>query len=211
MYLSDHDIDDAIRAGTLIVDPPGEIGPTSVDLHLDDVGQAKVWNLALLEERNRDHGHSPRELRIARADYGRVSKLYLKDPPHDRDKCHTDGVFRRDMEVIIRPGGFVLWQTKERVGTPAVDPRYICFIDGKSTRARTGLVVHLTAPNIHAGWSGKITLEICNLGPLDIVLCENDVVAQITVAQVSSPPFANMSSSGSRTQGQTSVFGMGAQ
>jgi hypothetical protein len=51
------------------------------------------------------------------------------------------------------------------VGTPAVNPALICFVDGKSTRSRTGILVHLTAPTIHAGWSGKITLEIANVGP----------------------------------------------
>lgn len=207
MYLSDRDIDAAIQAGTLIVDPPTPIGPTSIDLHLDNVSQARVWNLRQLELQNTEHGHAPRELRIARADYPKVSKRYLVAPPHEREKCDSDRVFRRDQEVIIRPSGFILWQTKERVGTPEEDPRYICFVDGKSTRARTGLVVHLTAPTIHAGWSGNITLEICNLGPLDLVLCEDDIVAQITVAQISSPPLASMSNSGSHAQGQTTVHG----
>jgi dCTP deaminase len=56
------------------------------------------------------------------------------------------------------------------VGTPEENADLICFIDGKSTRARTGLVIHLTAPTIHAGWSGKVTLEIVNLGPFHIIM-----------------------------------------
>jgi hypothetical protein len=43
-------------------------------------------------------------------------------------------VFRRGPEVIVKPGGFVLWQTKEKVGTPVKNPGLICFVDGKSTR-----------------------------------------------------------------------------
>ena len=70
--------------------------------------------------------------------------------------------------------GFVLWQTKEDVGTPEDKADLICFINGKSTRARTGLVVHMTAPTIHSTWHGHVTLEIVNLGPLNIVLEEND-------------------------------------
>jgi dCTP deaminase len=102
---------------------------------------------------------------------------------------------------------FSLWQTKEVVGTPKIDPRYICFIDGKSTRARTGLLVHLTAPTIHAGWDGKVTLEIVNLGPFTFGLSENDVIAQLTVAMISSSPNKSHQDAGSSTIGQTGVEG----
>ena len=37
-----------------------------------------------------------------------------------------------------------------------------------------GLLVHMTAPTIHAGWWGQITLEICNLGPFTLALQEGD-------------------------------------
>jgi dCTP deaminase len=94
------------------------------------------------------------------------------------------------------------------VGTPKDDPEFILFVDGKSTRARTGLVVHLTAPTIHAGWMGQITLEITNLGPFDIVLEAGDAVAQVVVARLSSPPERSMEAAGSVTMGQTSVTGL---
>ena len=108
-------------------------------------------------------------------------------------------VFRRADEIVVRPFGFLLWTTKEQVGTPKIDPRdgpdtiktrrhpeLMCFVNAKSTRARTGILVHFTAPTIHAGWAGKITLEITNLGPFDFVLRENDAIAQLTVATISS-------------------------
>lgn len=98
----------------------------------------------------------------------------------------------------------MLWQTLEIVGTPEENAGLICFIDGKSTRARTGLIVHLTAPTIHAGWSGKITLEIANLGPFDLKMKEfEDVVAQLTVATITSPPVERMKTH--VTYGQTDV------
>jgi dCTP deaminase len=101
----------------------------------------------------------------------------------------------------------LLWQTKETVGTPPDNPRYICFVVGKSTRARTGIVVHLTAPTIYAGWQGHIVLEIANLGPLTFVLQENDVIAQLTVAMISSVPEKGHIEAGSSTIGQTDVGG----
>lgn len=100
-----------------------------------------------------------------------------------------------------------LWQTKEVVGTPKEDPKYICFINGKSTRSRTGLVVHLTAPTIHAGWSGNITLEMTNCGPLDLVLHAGDAIAQLTVAMITQPPALDVKLHESATYGQKSVHG----
>jgi dCTP deaminase len=93
--------------------------------------------------------------------------------------------------VIVRPNGFLLWQTKEKVGTPH-DAKLISFVNGKSSRARAGIVVHLTAPTIHSTWVGKITLEIANVGPFDLVLQEDDVIAQLTVAKITSIPDRSM-------------------
>lgn len=84
-------------------------------------------------------------------------------------------------------------------------------MDGKSTRARTGIVIHLTAPTIHGGWSGKITLEIVNHGPFHFVLQEDDVIAQLTVAKLTSIPARTMHVAGSATVGQVAVTGKSAQ
>jgi dCTP deaminase len=190
MYLSDREMAKAIRTGRLIVDPPTKIGPTSIDLHLDSTKEARVWDIDKLREHNRDHGLRGMELRIAQINYAKMSQLYHALPPTDEKAP----VFRRGEQIIVKPGGFLLWQTKEVVGTPEKSPKLICFIDGKSTRARTGLVIHLTAPTIHAGWSGKVTLEITN-------------IAQITVAQITSVPLETMEKFGSVTRGQTDVGG----
>lgn len=121
-------------------------------------------------------------------DYRAFSADFLRPLPEDPE----EKVFRRGHEVIVRPTGFLLWQTRETVGTAADRADLICFIDGKSTRARTGLLVHLTAPTIHSTWIGNVTLEIVNLGPFDFVLEAGDVIAQITVATISSPPVEDM-------------------
>lgn len=53
MYLSDRDLLQAIQIGALIVDPkPERLGPTSIDLHLDTIDQARVWDLDALTEHN---------------------------------------------------------------------------------------------------------------------------------------------------------------
>ena len=131
-------------------------------------------------------------------------------PPSRKATDPNQKVYRNGDCIFIKTGGFLLWQTKELIGTPRDDPRFICFIDGKSTRARAGLVVHMTAPTIHAGWSGNVTLEIANLGPFTFGLREDDVIAQITVATISSTPQRTHLEAGTSTLGQTTVAGSDA-
>lgn len=207
MYLSDVDLRQAVQCGDLIVKPlpDKEIGATSIDLHLDSIEQAKVWDFEALAKHNKDMGLPPKELHIARMNYATVSRQFMNLPPREDDAKENDLVFRRENAIILHPYGFVIWQTKEIAGTPEENPRYICFIDGKSTRSRTGLIVHLTAPTVHAGWNGNLTLEMTNVGPLDLVLFEGDAVAQLTVARLSWPPSLDVKLSA--THGQTSVHG----
>ena len=56
----------------------------------------------------------------------------------------------------------VLGQTLEIVELPIVPEvaPLAARIEGKSSFARCGLLVHFTAPTVHAGWSGRLTLEI---------------------------------------------------
>lgn len=206
MYLSDRDIKWAIETGKLIVNPrPETIDSTSVDLHLDAVSQAKIWDIGAYQTDRNSAGAGRPELRIGRYSLSDFSKKYLITPPnYIEDPSQLVGI--RGEEIVIKPLGFLLWQTVEKVGTPGTNADLICFVDGKSTRARAGIVVHLTAPTIHASWSGKITLEIFNAGPFDLVLAANDVIAQIIVAKVTTPPEKGVSGT-SHTYNQGDVSG----
>jgi dCTP deaminase len=204
MYLSDRDLKWAIDHGNLIVEPkPGKIDPTSIDLHLDSVDQAKIWDIDAYNKARRAGGENACELRIGKFKYTEFAPIYLVPPPEDPNQP----VFRRGHEIIIKPGGFLLWQTRELVGTPEERANLIAFIDGKSTRARTGILVHLTAPTIHATWTGNITLEIANVGPFHFVLQEGDAIAQIVVSTISSIPAETMKA-GSITYRQTQASGI---
>lgn len=61
----------------------------------------------------------------------------------------------------IHPGGFVLGETLERVEVPL---HLAAWVEGKSSLARLGMMVHITAPKIDPGYEGTITLEMFNLG-----------------------------------------------
>ena len=169
---------------------------------MDSSDQAKIWDVDAYSDDQVIAGGKKNELRIGKFEYKKFASKYLKPPSHKP----TELVFRRGNEIVVKPGGFLLWQTKEWVGTPEDGANLIAFIDGKSTRARTGLLVHLTAPTIHASWAGKITLEIANLGPFNFVLEEGDSIAQIVVATISSIPSDTMKT-GSVTYNQSEVTG----
>jgi dCTP deaminase len=67
------------------------------------------------------------------------------------------------------PHDFVLAWTIEMVHIP-VRSRFAARVEGKSGLARLGLVVHLTAPTIHAGYKGQVQLEMINFVPNEIIL-----------------------------------------
>jgi dCTP deaminase len=112
---------------------------------------------------------------------------------------------------ILEPNKFVLGRTMESVGLPIKKTRKrfpTCLaarIEGKSSRARFGLLIHFTAPTVHPGWElAPLTLEMINLGAWPIQLTLGMAIAQLIVEEVSGIPFENAS----QFQGQTTPAGV---
>jgi dCTP deaminase len=109
---------------------------------------------------------------------------------------------------ILERNKFILGQTREWVGLPIEHPENVatCLaarIEGKSSRARVGLLIHFTAPTVHPGFQGTLTLEMINLGPTSIVLQPGMPIAQLIVEEVKGLPRSNPS----QFQGQTTPEG----
>ena len=87
----------------------------------------------------------------------------------------------------------MLAKTQEKVSFPllANTPCLAARVEGKSSFARCGLLVHFTAPTIHASFSGTITLELINFGPLKIGLYPGMPICQLIIEQVHGTPFQN--------------------
>ena len=74
------------------------------------------------------------------------------------------------VQKIIVSEGYVSTSSKFVLGWTAeyidlkIDTRLAARVEGKSSIARLGIVVHMTAPTIHAGFEGQIRLEIANYG-----------------------------------------------
>ncbi len=103
----------------------------------------------------------------------------------------------------LQTNQLILGNTMERVELPLVDGGLAARIEGRSSLARTGLLVHFTAPTIHPGFSGPITLEIINLGEVPITLRPNARVCQLIVETVEGSPIR----ADSQFQGQTRATG----
>lgn len=68
---------------------------------------------------------------------------------------------------FLHPGELALAVTMESVTLPA---NIVGWLDGRSSLARLGLMVHVTAHRIDPGWSGNIVLEFFNSGKLPLAL-----------------------------------------
>jgi len=93
----------------------------------------------------------------------------------------------------LKPNTFVLGSTVEVVKLPIRPKRpvYAARVEGRSSFARCGLLIHFTAPTIHAGFDGTITLEIMNFGLHDIILYPDLHIAQLVFELVDGQPQRN--------------------
>lgn len=104
---------------------------------------------------------------------------------------------RRTLEegecYTLQPGKFVLGKTLEKVELPirGNGPWLAARVEGRSSFARCGLLVHFTAPTIHSGFQGTITLEMMNLGRYPISLYPHIPICQLIVELVNEKPFRN--------------------
>ena len=101
-------------------------------------------------------------------------------------KISKKNVINERQGFELKPGEFVLAQTVEWIGLPIIGkpPSLAARIGGKSSRARCGLIVHCTAPTVHPGFEGKLTLEMANLGPATLTLTDQMYIAQLIIEQV---------------------------
>ena len=102
---------------------------------------------------------------------------------------------------LLHPGQFALGSTLETVTIP---DDIVARIEGKSSLARYGLLIHSTAGFIDPGWTGKLTLEFSNVGILGITLYYGMKIGHISFTRLSTPSDNPYGSEGlhSKYQGQ---------
>ena len=160
MILSDGEIKEALRRRAIIIDPlPREeqFTTSALDLILGD----EILELKTPEELAQEEPagvERPLVIDPSEIDIRRFLQKYGKPLPRQPNGSY-----------VLPPGKFVLGITREYVELPRRS-KIAARVEGRSTLARLGLVVHLTAPTIHAGFPGHIVLEMCNFGSFPLRL-----------------------------------------
>lgn len=105
--------------------------------------------------------------------------------PMDPDNSNVEHVMllgKRDTHLIC-PGDFIIGTTVERV---TLGNGIVGRLEGKSSLARIGLVPHVAAGFIDPGFSGRITLELKNMGARPIILRFGMFIGQICFVKLES-------------------------
>lgn len=166
MRLSDGDIEQRLAQESIIITPqpnPNTIAGISVDLRLDHrfrvFSNSSVTHLDLSGDRD--------EL-----DYN-INRVMGREIALEEDEA-----------FFIHPGELVLGATLESVTIP---DDLVGWLDGRSSLARLGLMVHLTAGRIDPGWEGQIVLEFYNSGKLPLTLRPGMVICALSFETLSTP------------------------
>lgn len=150
MILTDREIKIALEKGQIKIDPlPDEATSyqsTAVDLTLSPI------------------------VRIFKEG---VSGVHFDPGSEDYDyKAHIDMVTTREeltAPFTLIPQALLLAWTNETIEIPT-NSRLAARVEGRSSLSRLGVGIHLTAPTIHAGFSGTIQLEVVNHGFAPVIL-----------------------------------------
>jgi dCTP deaminase len=192
MILSDREIQAALRRKAITITPPppdieaepepGEKSPwasTTLDLRLDS--ELTVWKK---EKKGADVKFEP-------PDDPDFDFDFLLNRYAERFHIPENGFYS------LEPHSFVLGWTYERIQLPSLS-RLAARVEGKSSLARLGIGVHVTAPTIHAGFGVKlhdpaytgaqIRLEIFHHGEYAVKLKYKMKICQLVFEEVHGTP-----------------------
>ncbi|KAF0138076.1 MAG: dcd [Rhodospirillaceae bacterium] len=175
MRLADVDIRAALAAGRLRIDPPPteeEIGAVSVDLQLGATFRLFAPGKAAFVDLAPDRG----EVNRGGGEVNRLMEVIRIEP---------------EEPFFLHSGAFALGMTHQRITLP---DNIAGRLDGRSSLARVGLMVHATAHTIDPGWDGHITLEFFNCGRLPLALRTGMRICALSFESLLSPtskPYAS--------------------
>ncbi|MET1218072.1 MAG: dCTP deaminase [Glaciecola sp.] len=149
MRLCDKDIFEHLQSGKIVITPQpdyDQISGLTVDMRLGN--KFRVFE---------DHAAPYIDLSGAKSEVQAQLEAVMSDEITIAD----------DKAFFLHPGELALAITHESVTLP---DNIVGWLDGRSSLARLGLMVHVTAHRIDPGWSGNIVLEFFNSGKLPLAL-----------------------------------------
>ncbi|WP_077341801.1 dCTP deaminase [Pseudocolwellia agarivorans] len=165
MRLSDKDIEKSISDGRICIEPMPDItmiSGVSVDIRLGN--EFRVF---------KEHTAPYIDLSGPKAEMQKAMNSVMSDEIHIED----------GEAFFLHPGELALAVTYESVTLP---DDIVGWLDGRSSLARLGLMVHVTAHRIDPGWSGQIVLEFYNSGKLPLALRPKMKIAALNFETMSS-------------------------
>lgn len=154
MILSDRSIKEQMSEGRIVIDP---LGPNAVQPASVDIR----LDSEILVFRNNWRTH----IDVMKPADDVVEKVSIEE----------------GRPFLLHPGQFALGSTLESVTIP---DDIVARIEGKSSLARYGLLIHSTAGFVDPGWTGKLTLEFSNVGILGITLHKGMKIGHISFTQL---------------------------
>lgn len=166
MRLSDRDIEIWIKNKKLVIDPvpcSKVINGVTVDIRLGNqfyTFSNKIINTIDLSKSKQDLAYLLRSV-INKKQIISYKDTFLLKP--------RKLVLAMSFESIIMPNNLVGW------------------IDGRSSLARLGLMIHATSHRIDPGWKGNLVLECFNSSNITLSLCPGMFIAALSFEVLSSP------------------------
>lgn len=164
MRLCDKDIEHWLKTKQLIITPYPKkefIHGITVDIHLGN--KFRIFH---------DHTTACIDLRHSNKKKSLALKKIISD----------EMVFSKENPFFLQPNSLILCSTFESVSIP---DNLVGWLDGRSSLARLGLMIHITAHRIDPGWKGNIVLEIFNAGKLTLVLSPKIKIAALSFEMLS--------------------------
>jgi dCTP deaminase len=166
MRLCDRDIYKSIKDGKIVIVPEPEydqVSGVTVDMRLGN--KFRVFQ---------DHAAPYIDLSGKKEDVQAAMNNVMSD----------EIVVSDDQSFFLHPGELALAVTLESVTLP---DNIVGWLDGRSSLARLGLMVHVTAHRIDPGWSGNIVLEFFNSGKLPLALKPGMKIGALSFEVLSGP------------------------